>query len=228
MAEALCEVCGVRPEFGGGCPRARTLMCVECHAAARLAYVCPCYTAEQAANIVNAIAKEEEETTMAAKKKAKPKDWTGAMAASNGAGGGDYVERDRFEEALPCKIAAEVADERARTLAAIVHEHDQLLERKREVNANFREKLSFYRERMKQLSESVKDSTELRPVKCVERLNVKRNTVEVVRQDTLEVVSSRAATAEDRQEPLPIEGASKGKREKKAKDEDPGLILGDE
>lgn len=141
---------------------------------------------------------------MKGKKTAKAREALKTNGANTAAAdGGDYVEKDRYEEALPVKIDAAVADERARTLAAIVHDHDALLERKREVNAQFREKISFYRERMKELSESVKACTELRPVTCVERLNVRQNAVEKVRLDTGEVYHSRAATAEDRQEEIP-------------------------
>lgn len=146
------------------------------------------------------------EAKMAAKKGSKKTAKARATltnGAAAGAVGGDYVEKDRFEEALPVKIDASVADERARTLAAIVHDHDALLDRKREVNAQFREKISFYRERMKELSESVQACTELRPVTCIERLNTRQNAVEVVRLDTGEIVRSRAATAEDRQEEIP-------------------------
>lgn len=145
------------------------------------------------------------EAKMAAKKSKKTAKARATLTngAAAGAVGGDYVEKDRFEEALPVKIDASVADERARTLASIVHDHDALLDRKREVNAQFREKISFYRERMKELSESVQACTELRPVTCIERLNTRQNAVEVVRLDTGEIVRSRAATAEDRQEEIP-------------------------
>lgn len=155
------------------------------------------------------IGKQAKEAKMAAKKgkkttKARETLMSGkANGVAAGAVGGDYVEKDRFEEALPVKIEASEADARARTLASVVHDHDALLDRRREVMAQFREKIAFFKERMKELSESVQACTEIRPVACVERLNTRQNAVEVVRLDTGEVVRSRAATAEDRQEEIP-------------------------
>jgi hypothetical protein len=143
---------------------------------------------------------------MAAKKKTN-----GARATLNGAkADGDYIERHRFADKLPCTISTEDLPARSSELAKVIHARDHLLEQKRETNANFRSRVKFYDERLKELADAVEGGTELRNVDCVERFNSRTNTVELVRLDTGEVYDSRAATAEDRQEDLPGVGASEG------------------
>jgi hypothetical protein len=184
------------PCTGDGCT-VTAYVPVETDPAGALCHACKVKAAKAA----------KEQFKMAAKKGAK----RNGAAAKPANDGGDYIEKGRFEEALPVRIDASEAEARAMQLAKIVHDHDALLERKREVNAQFREKISFFRERMKELSDSVDQCTELRPVACVERLNIRQNAVEKVRLDTGEVYDSRAATAEDRQEDLPgLEGEDDG------------------
>ena len=48
----LCEVCR-RRLLVDGCPVHLTLMCNPCHAAQRLAYVCPCFTLDQAKKLAD-------------------------------------------------------------------------------------------------------------------------------------------------------------------------------
>jgi hypothetical protein len=129
------------------------------------------------------------------------------------------VERKRYKEALPVRIEDSVVAAKAGELAKIIQDRAALLEEKREANANYREKISFFNELLDELATSVQKHTELRQVQCVERLIVETNQIEVVREDTGEVVRTRTADVSDRQEALfPGEPKKKGPgRPKKAK-----------
>jgi hypothetical protein len=171
-----------------------------------------CHTCEMA---------KEKEAKMAAKKKDKPKDWSGAVGASTAADG--YVERARYQEPLLVKITPQDLQPKANELARVIAQRDAMKVNKREANAKFREQIAYFDERINELAESVREGSERRPVEVVERLNLRLNQVEVVRTDTGETISKRAATAEDRQETLPVGGKAKG-----AKKDAPANDGGDE
>lgn len=135
-------------------------------------------------------------------KKAAPKRSARARANGKHADAEERIERARYPETLACKFDPVDLPERADALARVVQEREGVLEDKREANAKYREKLAALNERMSELAEQVGKKLERREVECVEYFIPRLNKVEVIRSDTGEVISQRAAKAEDRQEDL--------------------------
>lgn len=146
--------------------------------------------------------------------KKKKKDFSEAVAASAEADAAPKGPRvpviiKKYREKLPVRIDDAAVAVKAQELAKLIHEERALLDEKREANATYREKLNFFKERNEQLATSIDMHTEAREVAVVDRLIVETSTVEIVRQDTGEVVNRRAATAAELQKEM-YEGASEG------------------
>lgn len=172
---------------------------------------------------------QDKETTPMVQKKKKNKRSNGASASDRS----KKVERDRYTQMLPCKIDKEDVDRASAELAKLIRERGEVLARKKAVNSNFREKIHFYDERLKELGTSIEGGTERRSVECVDYL-LPTNEIQTVRVDTGEVIESRAATAEELQEPFGFDKkpAAKDKRQLSPAPEpaepEPKLDLGDE
>jgi hypothetical protein len=176
-------------------------LCEACHVAKRLAWKCPHFTTDEAIRLL--AEHQEREKAMSAKKPS-------TKAPSNA------IKRKTIHEMLPCPIPADVIAARSAELAITIREREDVRLRKRAINADFREKLNFFDERLKELGASVEGGTEKRSVECVEYL-LPTNEIQIVRVDTGEVVRTRTADAADLQEPLPGTGESAPKRGRKAK-----------
>jgi hypothetical protein len=140
----------------------------------------------------------QENRPMAAKKNSKG-------PATKTIDGRKLVERARYEQMLPCKIPVDEVEVKAGQLAKVIRERDEMLDRKRESNAAYREKIAFFDERLKELATSVENKTEQQSVSCVEWLVPETNEIRVIREDTGEIVETRTADAQDLQDPLPFE-----------------------
>lgn len=112
----------------------------------------------------------------------------------------ERVERRRFTEKLPCAIAPEIVVLRADEQAKTWREREELMADNRERNAMFREQRAHLDKKLGELATSVEQHTESLAVDCVEYLV--RDQIEVWRQDTLEMVTTRPATSEDLQEKI--------------------------
>ena len=113
------------------------------------------------------------------------------------------------------KIDPDEIAKNAIELAGVIERRDVIMEKKRESNARFRNELKFFDERLKELAAAVNKGEEQADVEVIEKLVVGTNEIQVTRTDTGEVLSTRTATAEDRQEALelgPPAKAKKGKR----------------
>ncbi len=115
------------------------------------------------------------------------------------------VERGIVTKRLPVAVGAEIVDRAAHEMARLHTDREALKSERRETMAEFKERLASMDQRMTELADTVNKSTELRDVKCKELLYVEENRVDVVRIDSGEVVESRTATAEDRQEDLGLQ-----------------------
>lgn len=220
---SLCIVCGERPnavdENGHAdiCPAFGPL-CNVCHAARRCAFACPCMTTGEALAIVEtkstveatrlalkriAELQSEGKTMGKAKMTSKTKSKTNGAAAKSSLGDDNKpVERARYDDMLPCKLEPSDIPARAAELAKTIREREEMLELKREANAKYRERIAYFDERLTSLAEAVEGKTEKRSVPCIEYLLPRTNEIQVVRQDTHEVVERRAAEPQDLQEGL--------------------------
>jgi hypothetical protein len=143
------------------------------------------------------------EPTMVKAKKSRKRTSKASVRANGGmAVHQEPVERRRFKDQLPCRIDDATVALKAAQLASFIHKREALRVERREANAVFREKLSYFDETLQDLATSVDLHTETRPVDCVERLTA-QNEIETVRLDTGEIVDTRPAEAADLQESLP-------------------------
>lgn len=150
--------------------------------------------------------------TMAAKKKKKAKgipavsgeapdtNGKGAEAATAGPPDRARIERRRYKEKLPCAIPPEEVVFKADEMAVVYRKVEALKEEKRNALADFRDRKAQLEENLGDLATAVEQHTISREVDVVEYLIDGTGTIEVVRQDTLEVVIVKAATSEDLQE----------------------------
>jgi hypothetical protein len=112
------------------------------------------------------------------------------------------VERNRYDEKLPCKTDAEVTTAKALELAKLEHQRTAFREAWKAQCAKARERRAYFEERIEELANEVDGQVEYRNVQVVEYL-LPTNEVMVVRGDTGEVIETRAADADDLQETIP-------------------------
>jgi hypothetical protein len=172
------------------------------------------------------------EPTMAAKKSAKKtaKKSTAAKVPSTSKQTNDErVERRRYTEPLPVAATRAEVEATNEEWARVYQQQEELLEERRDVMAELRERSIGIREAMGELATRVTTKTKLVAVPVVEYLVVATGAIDVVRVDTGEIVSTRAADADDRQETLfeqPAAETRKGVRPTKRAKAEP-LDLGD-
>lgn len=155
---------------------------------------------------------------MASKKSAKKSKSTAKARAAQRAGangtngtaakpkdGRQPVERAFVTKKLAVRVSADVVERAAHEMARLYTDREALKSERRETMAEFKERMAAFDQRMGELANTVNNSTEQRDVKCRELLYVEENRIDVVRLDTGEVVDSRTATAEDRQEDLELQ-----------------------
>lgn len=118
--------------------------------------------------------------------------------------GVERVERARYQEQLPVRLASTLLVEAGEELAAIVRERASVEAEQREANAAFRKRITELCSRCDNRARAINEGTELRDVEVIEYLVVSTGRVERFRQDTGEQIDSRAAEAADRQESLPL------------------------
>jgi hypothetical protein len=128
------------------------------------------------------------------------------------------VERERYEEKLPCEIPMAAVQAKSKALAHVIREREEFLEKRKSVNSKFREQRAYFDEQIKELGQSVENNTEIRRVVCVEYLVVEgaKRWIEVIRSDTSAVINTREADADDLQDSLPgvPPAPSRGKKAK--------------
>jgi hypothetical protein len=152
----------------------------------------------------------EEDETMAAKKKQADK-WNGAVAAS-AAGVAGAVKKGAHVEKLPVRIERDKVEAKAKKMAIVIREREEVLEEKREANAEYRSKLNHFDEQLTELAASVESATEAKNVECIDYL-LPTNEIQTVRTDTGEVVETRAATSDELQAKLPLDADDEVSRE---------------
>jgi hypothetical protein len=135
------------------------------------------------------------------KKQTKGKTAAAPLAATAAAptSGTPPKELRRFTERLSVKNNDEQNAILAGQLADVIRERLALQEDKSAKNREFREQRAYLDERERELADAVHSHTRFEEVECVEVL-LPTNEVQVVRVDTGEVVSSRAATGDELQE----------------------------
>lgn len=169
--------------------------------------------------------KHEGGKTMSRRKK---KDFSEAVEASaevNGNGAKtvadrERIERKRYSEKLPCAIEPEMVALQADEMAKTFRQREALVEERRAVMADFRDKFAHIDEKLAELATAVEQHTVVRDVEVIEYLIQGTGSLEVVRQDTMEVVEVKAASGDDLQETIFGKEPPKPPRASELDDED--------
>lgn len=146
---------------------------------------------------------EKREQTMARKKKGEAETNGHTQTALPGAEP-ERVEKDRRVQQVGVRLNTSRLPERMLEMSKLIREGARVREEKREANAKYREQLAGFNDRLGKLAEENESGLETVDVEVVEWLITRTNTIEVRREDTGELVSSRAATAADMQPNLPF------------------------
>jgi hypothetical protein len=107
---------------------------------------------------------------------------------------------------------------RTKTLTQKLDEVENVEYQRKEANARYRDDLKYLKASIHDLNDAVKHRRERRDVRCEWR-RVTGNMMHLVRLDTEEVIETRAMTADERQEDLPLEPPRKAKKAAKAEAE---------
>jgi len=109
---------------------------------------------------------------------------------------------------LPCKLTPEqLAEKRAKAA-----EHGLSFRDIEDRIADLKKLSKAEMDALAALAKQVRDGTETRPVKCIEKKEYELDEVHTIRTDTKEVVERRKMTLEDRQQNLGETTAKGGKR----------------
>lgn len=113
---------------------------------------------------------------------------------------------------LDCRLTDEDKIERGAGLAALVQEIKSLEEEKALVGKEFKERIDFKAFDARHLAKVIKQGFEERAVSVVEETDYTRRTIQIIRTDTGEVVSTRQMGIDDAQEEMSFdEDRHKGK-----------------
>lgn len=109
----------------------------------------------------------------------------------------EYILRN-----LPVKLTQEEVKERGAQHADALISYEKVEEEKRASAADYASQLKTLRANMKRFAEAVKTHEESRAVKCLWQPNFIKKKMELIRQDTGEVVERRDMAESERQESL--------------------------
>lgn len=145
----------------------------------------------------------------------KPKADKAAKARANGAAAEPVVRQpvDRgvsYTIDLPVPVDEHEVAEAAAEMVREIRKREAVLEERREDMARHKEDLVGIDKRMQDLASTVENHTRKKPVKVTERVVTETATIEIVRTDTGEVVSTRPAEATDVQQGLFAKDVAEG------------------
>lgn len=125
--------------------------------------------------------------------------------------------QDEFiHRSLPVKLTQEEVKERGAQHADALIAYEKVEEEKKAAAADYASQLKTLRSNMKRFAEAVKTHEESRAVKCLWQPNFPKKKMELVRQDTGEVVERRDMAESERQESLLDMGLKLAKEELEA------------
>lgn len=120
--------------------------------------------------------------------------------------------RKPFHMDLPVKLERHEVEAKAQELATFVVEHDETEQHRKDVAKELKTKIEKINSDLRDAARCVSTHRQKRPVECEERYNIDHKTVETMRMDTMEVVSTRAMSsgeiADARQRNLTLAGVS--------------------
>ncbi len=109
------------------------------------------------------------------------------------------AKTDKTSMDLPCDLTQEELVKRGEALSSLISDHTLLESRAKEVSKEFKDKVSSIALTIREVSHVIANKRETRKVQCMKTWDYKRGVVEIHRNDTGELVSSRSMTPEERQ-----------------------------
>ncbi len=105
---------------------------------------------------------------------------------------------------LPVKLTDRELDERRDKLAALVREHTEAEQTKKDEAAQWKQKVDAIEKNMSDLAREIRDRAQLRPVEVKRDKHIELGIEELVRVDTFEVVETRSLGPGERQAELKL------------------------
>jgi hypothetical protein len=113
-------------------------------------------------------------------------------------------EPKRFTRQLSVLLNEKEREKRVQDHLAALAEERRLKFEKAELASEVTAKIKLAAKAARDIEEALREGKELREVKCIERFLWETHGVDVVREDTGEVIETRAMTSEERQPELPL------------------------
>lgn len=110
----------------------------------------------------------------------------------------------RVTRILPVKLTSREVVERGQLAAQVIHKIDEVEREKKRVTADAKEQTDRLESELRRLSYIVEREEEDRTVECFWRFDFMKNEKNLLRDDTGEVVETKAMTDEERQIALEI------------------------
>lgn len=123
------------------------------------------------------------------------------------------VERRRYVTNLPVPADPKTIAKASANFARLVSEDESLQEERRDAMAGFKSRKNVIDEQLREWRDTVEKGTQLAAVEVVELLVVETSEIQVKRLDTGEIIETRAASAEDRQEQLDLDAQAATEKE---------------
>ena len=115
------------------------------------------------------------------------------------------MTNERLIRWLPVPLTTEEFEAKAAELAQINLEMSDIRDAKKAAVADFNARIEERVAKVGVLAAIVDKRTEIREVDCVERVDIDRKLVDIIRADTGEVVDHRGITQRDIQQALPMD-----------------------
>lgn len=114
------------------------------------------------------------------------------------------IDKKKTKRNLVCELTPEEVKDYSSELARVTSEQERLEDEKRSVTSGYTDKINRCVLDMRTLARKISTGQEMREVDCAWKFDFKTATAKLSRSDTGEVVETRAMTAEELQEKLPM------------------------
>jgi hypothetical protein len=125
----------------------------------------------------------------------------------------------KYDEKLPCRIPEADVHKAGADLASCIRQRAEWLEKRKAENAKAREERAYFDQRIEELGQAIEQQSVTRRVTCQDYLVTRggKPTIEIVRLDTNEVVTTREPTTGELQEGFTFDGKKDEKPGRKAR-----------
>lgn len=123
---------------------------------------------------------------------------------------------DNYEKSLPVKLTEDELRQYGQELARLISKKEEIEGEKKLANSGFKERVDEIEASMKRIGRAIAEGREWRMIECFEVMNGPERKVEVIRNDTQQIVSRRDPTQEELQKHFFRDDGEEAKDKKKS------------